>query len=292
MFNMKKNEKYLIALFIALVSSSGIAMADTYSDELKLNPPNENWLVYQHINKTLTGYTDYTSYEVSDNYSHDFQHIQTVWSDQLKRRVFRFYSHINKDDDRGLDNGKVRAEIKVYDKSYSWLQAKLGEKFKYTWKFKIPSDYHAGTRFAHIFQIKSKGGDDSSPIFTLSMRVLDGMEKIYVQYRECSACPLQKNAIKDLLSFKGKWIAATTILSVGDGNDGEIKFYLKDYETGEKLLTYRDSNIDTWRGSSSDDEAFLRPKWGLYRSKESSDSWPLADETIDLANIIIRKYEY
>jgi hypothetical protein len=290
----KKIKSTILAMMAAQIFLASGALADSYSHTLKLNPPDANWLVYQHINKTLTGYSDYTSYEVSDNTSHDFQHIQTKWSDEMNRRVFRFYSHINKDDDRGLDNGKVRAEIKVYDKSHDWLKARLGEKFKYNWKFKIPSDYQAGTRFGHIFQLKSKGGDDGAPIFTLSTRVLGNSEKMYVQYQKCSDssdCPIQKNALKELSDFKGKWIAATCILVVGEGNNGEIHFSLKDYDTGRELLRYHDRNIDTWRSSGSDSDAFVRPKWGIYRSKETSANWPLGDETIDITNITIRKYK-
>ncbi len=100
---------------------------------------------------------------------HPVDHVSEVWDNELNEYVFAFDSHINLDNDRCRNFDRIRTELTVTDSTPpSYLGARDGDTFTYSWKFKLDSNYLANPSFCHIHQIKAVGGDDGAPIITFN----------------------------------------------------------------------------------------------------------------------------
>ena len=96
------------------------------------------------------------------------RHILEVWDSTFNKYVFEFYSHVHIDNDRCMNFDRQRTEIKTDASSPSYLKGYTENHLTYSWMFKLPKKFQAGPNFTHIHQIKAVGGDESSPLFTLS----------------------------------------------------------------------------------------------------------------------------
>jgi len=88
-------------------------------------------------------------------------------------------------------------------------------------------------------------------------------------------------ATAPLSNFKGQWIEAfeRTLYAT----NGSYELTLRRVSDGFVLLSYTNNNLNLWRG----DATFNRPKWGIYRSLNSSNY--LRDEQVLFANFCIGK---
>lgn len=201
------------------------------------------------------------------------RHIDEVWDAELNKYVFRFFSHavsfVDNEPVAGLTD-RQRVEIKTYAASPDNLKGTLGETITYKWRFKIPNGFMPSSNFTHIHQIKAVDGDDSNPIFTLTLRkgTPNKLELIYV---ENAVSGTNKLEIVNLSLFEGVWVEATETIKVGQA--GTYNMSIKRLSDGLILLAYNNTNIQTIRaaGLLSDTinyaaNSFIRPKWGIYRS--------------------------
>ncbi|WP_299894633.1 T9SS type A sorting domain-containing protein [uncultured Aquimarina sp.] len=251
---------------------------------------------YELIENTFGG----TPYEVPDcDHTPRIDHVSEVFDDDLDKNVFKFDIHTDTDTDRCRINiDRQRNEIKTYDPSPDKLKAVKGEFVVYNWKFKLDDDFLPTNRFTHIFQIKAKGGnDDSNPVLTISpfkSSSSSAVRKLRVRYSQGDNPPSGPEYVTvreiDLEPFLGNWVDVSCEVNVNEDSTtisseeepGSIKLIIKDIVSGTELLNYEDSDIDMLREGSS---VFLRPKWGIYRSLESS--MPLRDETVYFADFSI-----
>jgi hypothetical protein len=105
------------------------------------------------------------------------------------------------------------------------------------------------------------------------------MELIYTAPAGLSGSGTKTTA--PLSNFKGQWIEAYERALYA--TNGTYEVTLKRMSDGLVLLSYTNSNINLWRG----DATFNRPKWGIYRSLNSSNY--LRDEQVLFADFSLAK---
>jgi len=263
---------YIKAVFWLSLQLASTAL---FSQEITISPLTSGDAC-EHIDSFLVSSSSASACETS---SHDAEHIEMRWSEEFQGPAFYFYADLEEGNDRGMENGRQRTEIKVFDKSEEWMQAKQGERFIYSWAFRLSDDFGVSDRFTHLFQIKAKGGDESSPIVTLTARNLGSRgERLFIGYQKDGDSSLHKYNLQRLCKFKGRNIRAEVEVTYGDGDEGALSVLLTDFETEEVLLRWEDVTMDMWRMGND----FIRPKWGIYRSKEPNniDYDGLKDEVV------------
>jgi hypothetical protein len=234
---------------------------------------------YELINSVLGG----TAEEVPDCSHPAFgRHIAEAWDNTLGRYVFVFYIHVTPDNDRCTAFDRQRNEIKTYGPSPAYLKGMYGDLCNYRWKFKLDSGFQPSPNFTHIHQIKAGDGTDAdSPLITITPRSAtpERLEIIYTAPTGLSGSGTKATAA--LANFKGQWIEAfeRTLYS----SNGTYELTLRRVSDGFVLLSYTNNNLNMWRG----DATFNRPKWGIYRSLDSSSY--LRDEQVLFANFCTGK---
>lgn len=202
-------------------------------------------------------------------------HITQIYDSVINKYVFEFHSHIIEDDDRCINDDRVRIEIKGGPTSPTELHHVENSTSYYRWKFMLDKDFKGSSSFCHIFQNKAYGGNDvGMPLITITPRestlqiIHDGGDtgKSLGKVKEVSLAP-----------FLGKWVEG--YIKQVHSEEGSIEITLKDLETGNLILSYSNDNLDMWRISSE----YNRPKWGVYRSRRSD----LQDEIVRFADFCV-----
>ncbi|WP_445735969.1 heparin lyase I family protein [Mariniflexile sp.] len=201
------------------------------------------------------------------------KHITEVWDAELEKYVFQFSIHTTPDNDRCEKFDRQRLEIKTYGPSAENLKGTLGDLITYEWKFKLPKGFQPSTSFTHLHQIKAVGGTDGMPLFTLSAKKgkINKMNLVHDNETIIASANLE--------DFENVWVQATETIKVGA--QGSYSLHIKRIKDGKELLSYSNNNILTIR----DDNEFIRPKWGIYRSLKKVED--LRDETLWFADFSI-----
>jgi len=210
---------------------------------------------YQLINQTLA--PEGTAVETPDCAHEEFgPHIDQVMDEDLEAYVFRFHIHVDEDNDRCKNYDRQRNEIKTYDKSPEELLATEGEWVEYRWKFKLDDGFQTSASFTHLHQIKAVGGsEEGMPLITLTAR---STHKFQIRYAEYAT---QETIYEgDLQALLGRWLQVTERIHFGE--NGSYHIDIVALSDGATLLTYSNDHLRMWKT----DAAFLRPKWGIYRS--------------------------
>ncbi len=216
------------------------------------------------------------------------RHIAEVWDATLNQYVFEFYIHVpptttvtatTADNDRCVAFDRQRVEIKTYEASPDSLKGTLGETVSYKWRFRLPIGFLPSPNFTHIHQIKAVGGDDGSPLFTLTPRYSSSGNTLQLIYVKDSTSGTTTYTTAPLTNFLGVWVEVTERILIG--TNGTYSVNVTRVSDGATLLTYNNSNIQTIRSSNT----FIRPKWGIYRSLTSPTY--LRDDSLRIASISI-----
>lgn len=209
------------------------------------------------------------------------RHIDEIFDDTFNGNVFRFHMHVTPDNDRCIKNDRQRMEIKTYDKSPDNLVGVTGETVEYRWKFKLDSGFQPSARFTHLHQLKAVGGASSStPLITLTARK-GTPNRLELRYAETSTQVTL--AQTDLAPFKGVWVQVVETVSYGD--PGTYHLSISTMVGGDPLFSYGNESILTDKLNST----FTRPKWGIYRSLNDSES--LRDEEVLFADFRIKEID-
>lgn len=209
--------------------------------------------------------------EVPDCGHEDFgRHIDEVYDNTLDEWVFRFHIHVTPDNDRCKNFDRQRNEIKTYSSSPDSTLGIKGETFTYRWKFKLDEDFQSSSSFTHIHQLKAVGGsEESMPLITLTTRY-GSPDKLQIRYaKNTTQVTIEET---ELSPFKGAWVQAHEVVEYSES--GAYYLLLTNVESGDTLLEYSDDEIRMWKTGAN----FIRPKWGIYRSLNSSDQ--LRDEML------------
>lgn len=208
-------------------------------------------------------------------------HIDEVFDADLNTNVFRFHIHTSPDNDRCIKFDRQRNEIKTYDKSPDNLLGVVDETVIYKWKFKLADGFQSSPSFTHIHQLKSVGGDLASmPMYTLTTRK-SSPDRLELRYAETDSQITLKQT--DLAPLIDTWLEVTE--TVKYGTSGTYDIVIKKVSDGSTLFSYTNNNIINWRENAD----FVRPKWGIYRSLNSSED--LRDEMVLFANFSIEEIE-
>jgi Concanavalin A-like lectin/glucanases superfamily len=234
---------------------------------------------YQLLSSVLGG----TPYEVPDCKHTAFgPHITETFDATLGKYVFVFHIHVSEDDDRCVNFDRQRNEIKTYGSSPTYTKGLYGDFCTYRWKFKLDAGFQPSPNFCHIHQIKAGDGSDSgSPLITITPRSgsPERLEIIFTAPSGLSGSGTKATA--NLSSFKGQWIEAYERTKYA--TNGTYELTLRRVSDGVVLLGYTNNNLNLWRG----DATFNRPKWGIYRSLNSTNY--LRDEQVLFADFCIAK---
>ena len=182
------------------------------------------------------------------------RHITEIWDADLESYVFEFNAHATPDNDRCIKTDRQRLEIKTYGPSPDNLKGTLGEIITYEWKFKLNKGFQPSTSFTHLHQIKAVGGDDSMPIFTLSAKK-GKINKMNLMHDNTTII-----ASANLDEFEDSWVLVTEVIKVGA--EGSFALSIKRLKDDKEIMSYKNPSIMTIRN----DNEFIRPKWGIYRS--------------------------
>lgn len=257
-----------MSIWKILIVYSVIALVSLSEGKTWLRADGHSDNTYNLLNSVLGG----TAYEVPDcahpAYGpHITQHVDTT----LNIPVFNFNIHVSPDNDGCSFFDKQRVEIKTYGPSPSALKGFENEIVTLSWNFRLNSQFQPSSKFTHIHQIKAKGGDDGSPIMTMSPRIRGGNKILEIIYLEPSG---SYKVLKsdDLSLFAGKWVHAVEQLTYS--KKGKYSLVLSRLDNGQELMTVTENNINLWR----DGNEFIRPKWGIYRSLMESTA--LRDEHV------------
>ena len=234
---------------------------------------------YELINSVLGG----TAEEVPDCSHPAFgRHIAELFDSDLGKYVFVFYLHVTPDNDRCINFDRQRNEIKTYGPSPAYLKGMYGDLCSYRWKFKLDAGFQPSPNFTHIHQIKAGDGTDSdSPIITITPRYAspNRLELIYTAPTGLSGSATFTTS--PLSNYTGQWIEAYERALYA--SNGTYQLTLRRVSDGGVLLSYTNNNLNMWRG----DNTFNRPKWGIYRSLNSSNY--LRDEAVLFADFCLAK---
>lgn len=206
-------------------------------------------------------------------------HIDQVLDEELNKYVFRFHIHVTPDNDRCINFDRQRNEIKTYDKSPENLLGRMNENVTYTWKFKLAEGFQVSPKFTHIHQLKSVGGDfESMPMYTLTLRK-GSPDRLELRYAETdSQITLDQT---DLAPFIDQWISVEETIDYR--TNGAYSITLKAAASETVLFSYSSDSKVNWRPEA----AFVRPKWGIYRSLLYPED--LRDEAVLFADFCIQE---
>jgi hypothetical protein len=278
------NQIKSILITLTLITITVLAKAQT---TLNANGPGQT---YELINSVLApGYVVVEAPDQCSSHPQFGRHIAEVWDSILNKFVFEFYIHVptafpvtttTADNDRCINFDRQRVEIKTYDQSPSNLKGTVGETVTYKWQFRLPLGFQPSPNFTHIHQVKAVDGDDDDPIFTLTARA--GTTNL-LQLIHVDSSVGNSNVLKtaNLSLFQGTWVEATETILVGQS--GTYNITIKRISDGVVLLTHSATNIKTIRAGN----AFIRPKWGIYRSLNTYTF--LRDDSIRLGTISIQE---
>ncbi|MBK0382360.1 T9SS type A sorting domain-containing protein [Pedobacter sp. SD-b] len=292
---MKKNLfKIVLVTFVLLINNKSNAQTVLNAD----NIPNNTYELINGVfvkpgsSSTAVEAPDQIGVSAnSSNGSHQSfgRHIVEVYDADLNKNVFAFYSHVNEDNDVSTDKtDRQRVEIKTFGSSPDALKGTNGEIVQYKWRFKIPTGWQPSSSFTHIHQVKAVDGDDSDPIFTLTLRkgTPNKLELIYVKDQDASS---DKKQVVNLSGFENTWVQATETITIGV--HGTYSINIKRVSDDVNVLSYNNSDIQTIRPGdgtmANPANSFIRPKWGIYRSIATPAD--LRDEVLYVSDISIEE---
>ena len=207
------------------------------------------------------------------------RHIDETMDSLLNEYVFRFFIHVTPDDDRCINPDRQRNEIKVYEKSPDSLKGFRGDRMVYEWMFRLDSLFQPSSSFTHIHQLKAVGGEeDGMPVMTLTPRKASP-DILQLRYAE-SDDPVTLATVP-LSEIKGRWIRVREEVQYDENGSYEITLsYVAD---STEIFHFRRDAIRMWRTGA----AFIRPKWGIYRSLAHAGQ--LRDEEVLFNDFFIQK---
>lgn len=154
-----------------------------------------------------------------------------------------------------------------------------GEEVVYKWKFRLDENFQVSPSFTHVHQLKSVGGSLASmPMYTITLRK-GNPDRLELRYAETNSQITLKQT--NLAPLKGVWLDVTERITYG--KSGAYSIEIKNNFSDTLLFNYSNNSIVNWRENAE----FVRPKWGIYRSLNSSQD--LRNEEVLFANFSIEE---
>ena len=214
---------------------------------------------------------------------HIFENTDSVVGDH-----FVFTLHLDLDGDRGEFDDRQRNEIKVHNASDESLKGYEGTTFQYSWKFKILADTEFSTRASHIFQLKMKDGIDSSPIVTITIADVAGVDQLQLRY---TPDDLSSQVIDSapLSSVRDEWLQVDATANFA--HEGQLQFSITRLSDSSEIINVNQTSIDMWRAIEEGETGYVRPKWGFYRFIVDRENLREDEEQVHFADVEVSKLE-
>jgi Polysaccharide lyase len=181
---------------------------------------------------------------------------------------------------RGGD--RSRTEIKIApgkDGIQEAFQAKDGDTFAYTWRFRIDPNMKFSSSFTHIHQIKAHGGLFSDPpLITFTLLANGKMEIRHIGDTQRDSSTSVKLGTMSLGGVPGQWMDVREEVTFSN-TKGRYLLRIRD-QSGAVKLNIDKSGLQLWRTGAD----HMRPKWGIYRKHDPALNQNVAD-SIYLANL-------
>jgi len=200
---------------------------------------------------------------------------------ELNRQVFVFHAHVNTDNDNCQNFDRQRTEIKTYDPSPEYLKGRNGETVTLSWNFRTWSHFQPSSAFTHLHQLKAKGGDDGTPIITITPRWKSSGDLLELIHVNSAGTTVRLQTVPLTNAILGKWIHVRERMTYG--TNGKYAITMTNALTGAEVLSYTSNSIDLWREGAT----YVRPKWGIYRSL--TDQARLKDEQVRFDTFCLAK---
>lgn len=199
---------------------------------------------------------------------------------------FVFTLHRDLDGDRGKFGDRQRNEIKVHNASNKSLKGYEGTRFYYSWKFKILAGTEFSIRASHVFQLKMKDGIDSSPIATITVADVAGVDQLQLRYTPDG---LKKEIIDSvpLSSVQDEWLQVNATAHFA--HEGQLQLSIARLSDSAEIMNVNLTPIDMWRTIRKGRAGYVRPKWGFYRFIVDRDNLRANEEQIYFADFEIQK---
>lgn len=176
---------------------------------------------------------------------------------------YRF--NIWKDDrDTTGDGDRQRTESKGMVQDGSKLKMRDGETWTISYEMFMPTSLHGTSKFTHIFQTKTPV-DNGGPYVTLDLGRSGSTETLRARAYANSGSP--DIASTNLSPLRNKWITIEWTLTIG--SSGKAGFVARN-GTGSGAPVAVQGSMSGVKIPDQDD--YVRPKWGIYRSVESASS--------------------
>ncbi|OLB76531.1 MAG: hypothetical protein AUI14_18570 [Actinobacteria bacterium 13_2_20CM_2_71_6] len=183
----------------------------------------------------------------------------------VKNGVYHWDMHRKQ---RDTSKDRQRNEVKGMRSGNTVLTMGKGETWRFTYDLFIPSTLHGTSHFTHIFQLK-RPGPGTGPLVTMSLRRNGSQEQLALR-AFASGGDIGATALSPL---RDHWVGVDMTFLIGD--KGSAHFVLTD--GGRTVVDGTRNNIDIWLGDR------IRPKWGIYRSVQSTAS-DIIDCSMEIRN--------
>ena len=211
-------------------------------DVLQANGPGDT---YAEMKAFLA--PGYSPLEPPDcNHTSFGEHIDEIYDSDLGDYTYRFFIHVTPDNDRCINFDRQRNEIKSYDKSPENLLGREGENVIYKWAFKLPAGFQSSSKFTHIHQLKSVGGDYSSmPMYTLTTRK-SSPDRLELRYAETtSQITLSETPLSPFLN---NWVEVTE--KINYSTSGYYSISIVNMDTENELFYYDNTAVfASWKNN-------------------------------------------
>ncbi|MGW3567772.1 hypothetical protein ACWDSL_28620 [Streptomyces sp. NPDC000941] len=176
---------------------------------------------------------------------------------------YRF--NIWKDDrDTTGDGDRQRTESKGMVQGGTKLKMRDGETWSISYEMFMPTSLHGTSKFTHIFQTKTPV-DNGGPYVVLDLGRSGSTETLRARAYANSGSP--DIASTNLSPLRNKWITIEWTFTIG--SSGKAGFVARN-GTGSSAPVAVQGSMSNVKIPDQDD--YVRPKWGIYRSVESASS--------------------
>lgn len=165
---------------------------------------------------------------------------------------------------KGGDRSRTELKIAPGRGPQAQFQAREGDTFVYTWRFKISPQMRFSRGFTHLHQIMASGKETAgSPLITFTARA-DG--RLHILHSDIGR-KRPKKAVElgqmEFASLAGAWLDVREEVLYSEKN-GHYKLLVRD-STGKELLSIDKLGLSMWRPGAES----MRPKWGIYRKHDA-----------------------
>jgi hypothetical protein len=158
--------------------------------------------------------------------------------------------------ERDTSTDRQRNEVKGMRQNGSVLKIQQNQTWRITWQVYIPSSLTATSHFTHISQIKVP--DFGSPLLTMTLHDSGG-PKVELRYYDKNG-NTTTHSPTNLTPLQNTWIDVAWEMKAS--HSGYVRWTISNAGSTVVDTTF---NADMWR-----DLNYLRQKWGIYRSVQSS----------------------